>query len=268
MPHLPRSALATVQSRTRSTLPKTLTQKTKLMIIELDGPPISKQRHRSFIRNGHIATYDPQEDMKNHVRLAIQRKMRQSIENPDQKISQDALSLYSHTSFDVELNFFIQPPASLSKNALSLLLWTGSPSQKPDVDNLAKFYLDVGNGILWADDKQIISLKVTKDYSHRPRTRIKIFGKKPMVLNEKSLGILGVFTPDRFQELLEDLFTLFQNQKEDNQSHPGHDPRTVDSIRHKKAIQASLILSKIADKYADDLKKIKKSYPGYWQEQQ
>lgn len=36
---------------------------------------------------------------------------------------------------------------------------------KPDVDNYAKAILDACNGILWADDSQIIDLKCSKQWS-------------------------------------------------------------------------------------------------------
>lgn len=35
---------------------------------------------------------------------------------------------------------------------------------KPDADNVCKSILDAGNGILWADDSQVMSLRVTKAY--------------------------------------------------------------------------------------------------------
>lgn len=35
---------------------------------------------------------------------------------------------------------------------------------KPDADNCAKAILDAGNGILWTDDSQVMSLRVTKAY--------------------------------------------------------------------------------------------------------
>jgi len=45
---------------------------------------------------------------------------------------------------------------------------------KPDLDNLIKWILDVANGILWEDDKQITSVGSTKIYGEQPRTIITV----------------------------------------------------------------------------------------------
>jgi len=34
--------------------------------------------------------------------------------------------------------------------------------KRPDIDNLAKFYMDAANGILWGDDSQVAELKARK----------------------------------------------------------------------------------------------------------
>ena len=44
--------------------------------------------------------------------------------------------------------------------------------KKPDIDNLIKFYLDAGNGILWLDDNCICRLSCFKCYSRNPHTEI------------------------------------------------------------------------------------------------
>jgi len=50
------------------------------------------------------------------------------------------------------------------------------PTKKPDFDNLAKFVGDSLNGIFWQDDKQIVSARVMKFYSDRPRWEIEVSG--------------------------------------------------------------------------------------------
>jgi Holliday junction resolvase RusA-like endonuclease len=44
------------------------------------------------------------------------------------------------------------------------------PTGKPDGDNLAKSICDAANGLLWADDGQIVHLTVSKVYSDKPGT--------------------------------------------------------------------------------------------------
>jgi Holliday junction resolvase RusA-like endonuclease len=36
--------------------------------------------------------------------------------------------------------------------------------KKPDIDNVAKCFLDAMNGIVYKDDSQVVSLHVTKEY--------------------------------------------------------------------------------------------------------
>lgn len=43
-----------------------------------------------------------------------------------------------------------------------------------DVDNVAKTILDVGNGILWEDDRQIARLSIEKAYGPDDRTEIEV----------------------------------------------------------------------------------------------
>jgi len=42
------------------------------------------------------------------------------------------------------------------------------------VDNVAKTLLDAGNGILWADDRQIARLSIEKAYGPEDRTHIEV----------------------------------------------------------------------------------------------
>ena len=44
----------------------------------------------------------------------------------------------------------------------------------PDCDNLAKFYLDVLNKVVWHDDSSVLSLKVTKCYGKVPQTIVRV----------------------------------------------------------------------------------------------
>ncbi len=47
------------------------------------------------------------------------------------------------------------------------------PTTKPDVDNIAK-NIDALNGIVWADDKQVVSLTIEKHYSDTPALTIEV----------------------------------------------------------------------------------------------
>jgi Holliday junction resolvase RusA-like endonuclease len=47
------------------------------------------------------------------------------------------------------------------------------PSVRPDIDNYAKAILDALNGVMWADDGQIVQLTASKSYGE-PRVEIEI----------------------------------------------------------------------------------------------
>ena len=46
------------------------------------------------------------------------------------------------------------------------------PTIKPDTDNIAKSILDSLNGIAYLDDKQVVDLRVRKQYSEVPGVSI------------------------------------------------------------------------------------------------
>lgn len=46
------------------------------------------------------------------------------------------------------------------------------PTSKPDLDNIVKLLCDAMNGIVYGDDKQIVSLTVSKFYGEVPQTRV------------------------------------------------------------------------------------------------
>jgi Holliday junction resolvase RusA-like endonuclease len=55
-------------------------------------------------------------------------------------------------------------PASYSKKRKEACLSRLERPKKPDLDNVAKGYLDAMNGIVYKDDVQVVSLHVTKRY--------------------------------------------------------------------------------------------------------
>ena len=68
----------------------------------------------------------------------------------------------------VKMYFGIPRPASVSKKKRPY------PSVKSDVDNIAKLYLDCGNGTLWVDDALICTLHIEKRYAEQGFIEINI----------------------------------------------------------------------------------------------
>jgi Holliday junction resolvase RusA-like endonuclease len=66
-------------------------------------------------------------------------------------------------------------PTSFSKqkhkDALEGIL---KPTKKPDIDNIAKCFLDGMNDIVYLDDKQVVNLHITKVYAETPAVEIMV----------------------------------------------------------------------------------------------
>lgn len=211
--------------------------------IVLPGNPLAKQRHRSFLRHGHIASYDPQHKEKDSVTALIKQQTTNAPSN-------------AASAFHVSVNFYLPLASSRCKRDMVSALWLNQIVGKPDLDNLAKFYLDAANGILWHDDKQIISLNLRKRYSENPRTEITAMECQPAVVDEKALDILDLFTPCKCQKAFHILEAICANSKDlqRNTEEPGK----------TRATSAAMLLSELADLCGKDLAKIAKKHPNYW----
>ena len=131
------------------------------MLIEIPGDPIPKARARTTRRG----TYDPQSDKKNGIKALILAASRKDCQN--------GLNLPHKGPLSVILMFYLPTPSDWSKKKLGA--FEANPSDfphitKPDTDNLAKFFLDCANKILYNDDAQIVDLEVRKYYSTKPHT--------------------------------------------------------------------------------------------------
>jgi Holliday junction resolvase RusA-like endonuclease len=63
----------------------------------------------------------------------------------------------------------------IPKNTKNPEEWIGKYVDKvPDLDNLTKFYKDVGTGILYHDDKQIVKISALKVYNTYIGTTIRL----------------------------------------------------------------------------------------------
>jgi Holliday junction resolvase RusA-like endonuclease len=57
------------------------------------------------------------------------------------------------------------PQSYPKKRREACLRGAEKPCKKPDIDNIAKTYLDAMNGVIFVDDTQVIDLHVKKLYS-------------------------------------------------------------------------------------------------------
>lgn len=122
------------------------------------GEPQGKGRPR-FTRSGHAYTPDKTASYEGEIRQMAAAAMGSSepLETP--------VSVFCYVTLPI--------PASTPKKRLKAFL-DGSerPLKKPDLDNVAKAFLDGMNGIVYKDDKQVIVLQCKKVYGTIPSVHI------------------------------------------------------------------------------------------------
>jgi len=70
------------------------------------------------------------------------------------------------TSLSVYLYIRVSIPQSYSKKrSEACLSGAERPAKKPDIDNIAKAFLDAMNGTVYLDDTQVVELNLKKIYS-------------------------------------------------------------------------------------------------------
>lgn len=124
--------------------------------IKIPGEPQSQTRHRHTSRGGFVRTYDPKAKDKEKLLEYIQA-------NYDLKKIKGMIEVRIIANFGI--------PKSYSNKKTETLHNQYRP-KKPDVDNIAKFYLDTLNDVAYNDDSQIVYLEVNKHYSKFPSVTI------------------------------------------------------------------------------------------------
>lgn len=82
---------------------------------------------------------------------------------------------FTDKPLQVQIDVCIPVPKSFSKKKrLRALIGQIRPTVKPDCDNIAKNINDALNGIVYPDDKQIVSLTVNKYYSLDEYVNVKV----------------------------------------------------------------------------------------------
>ena len=118
------------------------------LIYSVEGDPIGKQRPR-FSRG---RTYTPKKTV-DYERLIAAKAL---------SAMASAIPVETPVAIFIWINHAI--PASYSKKRKEACLNGLEFPKKPDLDNVAKLYLDAMNGIVYKDDVQVIKLRVSKRY--------------------------------------------------------------------------------------------------------
>ena len=127
------------------------------------GEPVGKGRPR-FARRGaftHAYTPEKTKTYEDEIRMIAKAAM--------------GSSEVLETPVTVAIYIRVGIPASFSKqkrkDALAGIL---KPTKKPDLDNIAKCFLDAMNDIVYLDDKQVVNLHVTKVYAETPAVEVMV----------------------------------------------------------------------------------------------
>jgi Holliday junction resolvase RusA-like endonuclease len=126
------------------------------MKIELviPGTPIGKERARCVKKGAHTVLYTPAKTVNYEKR--VKRVAR--IQLGAFKLLTGPIRLTVHAQFE--------PPKRAVKRTHHLT--------RPDVDNVVKSCFDALQGVVYADDKQVVELHARKDYGPEPLVEITI----------------------------------------------------------------------------------------------
>ena len=127
------------------------------------GEPVGKGRPRFARRGNFVSTYTPQKTKSYEDEIRMMAKAAIGASEP------------LETPVTVAIYIRVGIPTSFSKqkrkDALSGII---RPTKKPDLDNVAKCFLDSMNEIVYLDDKQVVNLHVTKVYAETPAVEVMV----------------------------------------------------------------------------------------------
>ena len=119
----------------------------------VEGNPVGKGRPKFARRGNFVSTYTPTKtrDYEDLIKEAARKAMG----------SNELLE----TPVTVAIYITVPIPSSYSKKRTEACL-SGfeRPIKKPDIDNVAKCFLDAMNEIVYKDDTQVLTLHITKVY--------------------------------------------------------------------------------------------------------
>lgn len=169
------------------------------MKIVIPGNPISQKRHRFRLTGKFAQVYDPQSKDKKEIQDMLHNELMLRADWNEETYEEIIKTLDSE-EIEIRLYFHLPISEKLSPIQRNRRSWGfDKPNIKPDIDNLQKFILDCGNGILWKDDSIITKINANKSFGDEPRTEIEIRVVTNMVAKE-SQKILSCFHPEELRE--------------------------------------------------------------------
>lgn len=135
---------------------------TDALVITIPGQPVPKARAR-VTRAGWAYTPKKTRLYEATVKKAAQTAMR----GRDLLTGAVAVTVLAVLSI---------PQSWPTKKRMLALTGELQPTGRPDVDNLAKSFLDASNGVIFEDDAQVVELVATKRYGLEPKLKVTIEG--------------------------------------------------------------------------------------------
>ena len=125
--------------------------------------PQGKARPRFVRRGNHVSTYTPEKTKTYEDEIRYMARAAMGASPP------------LETPVTVAIYIRVGIPASYSKQKrMDALAGIIKPMKKPDLDNVAKCFLDSMNEIVYLDDKQVVNLHVTKVYAETPAVEVMV----------------------------------------------------------------------------------------------
>ena len=136
---------------------------TMMIMYIVYGEPVGKGRPRFAKRGNFVSTYTPQKTKTYEDEIRVMARAAMGASEP------------LDTPVTVAIYIRVGIPASYSKQKRKdALAGTIKPTKKPDLDNIAKAFLDAMNEIVYLDDKQVVGLHVTKVYAETPAVEVMV----------------------------------------------------------------------------------------------
>lgn len=130
----------------------------KTITIRYNEQPVPRQSHRTSFRGGGVKTFDPQSKKLIELRALTWCQLEDSH-----------VPWPKDTPVAVAIECYFPIPKSWPVARETMANQGLEPHiNVPDVDNMAKLYMDAIKGIVFEDDSQVIGLLVAKGYQEKP----------------------------------------------------------------------------------------------------
>ena len=134
---------------------------------EVMGEPVGQGRPRTTVRNGRAIIYKPEKSKVYEALVKAEAVKAMKGEKP--------------TNAPVCLALFVRksvPSGANKKTRAAMLAGELWPTKKPDLDNVVKAVCDALTGVVWEDDRQIVSLTADQKFSDKPHIVVTVFERQ------------------------------------------------------------------------------------------